>query len=136
MGAVNNDANDYLSARRAAAIERLTAWACLVEDVRNLVAAALREGAGHPRLDNYVAVMNSAVVSRPTVFGRRAAIAQFLVDILGEQKAEQWIGEVELSADQVDLIGLDSTGRDGNERFPYTIGNLTTEERQWLLELG
>ena len=38
-----------------------------------------------------------------------------------------------LPFDAVDLLGLDGTGRDGNERFPYTWGNLTEAERAKLL---
>jgi hypothetical protein len=34
----------------------------------------------------------------------------------------------ELDADTVEAIGLDATGRDGSERFPYTLENLHLEE--------
>jgi hypothetical protein len=37
-----------------------------------------------------------------------------------------------LSADLVDDLGLDSTGRDGDDRFPYTWANLTDAERRQL----
>lgn len=39
----------------------------------------------------------------------------------------------ELSFDQVESIGLDGTGRDGGERFPYTWAKLTDAERAALL---
>lgn len=38
----------------------------------------------------------------------------------------------ELDADEVAAIGLDPTGRDGNERFPYTRRKLTDAERKAL----
>ena len=38
----------------------------------------------------------------------------------------------ELSFDEVEAIGLDGTGRDLNERFPYTWSNLTDDERRML----
>lgn len=34
----------------------------------------------------------------------------------------------ELDADTVSALGLDPTGRDGDPRFPYTIGKLTLPE--------
>lgn len=34
----------------------------------------------------------------------------------------------ELGADEVDALGLDSTGRDGDPRFPYTEAKLTPAE--------
>jgi hypothetical protein len=34
----------------------------------------------------------------------------------------------ELDADTVGMLGLDPTGRDGDPRFPYTIGKLTLPE--------
>jgi hypothetical protein len=34
-----------------------------------------------------------------------------------------------LSVDEVEAIGLDGTGVDHNERFPYAYANLTDEER-------
>ena len=42
----------------------------------------------------------------------------------------------ELDFDTVEALGLDGTGRDGNERWPYTYGNLTDEERARLNALG
>jgi hypothetical protein len=36
---------------------------------------------------------------------------------------------VALDGDAVSAIGLDSTGRDGDWRFPYTYGLLTDAER-------
>lgn len=38
----------------------------------------------------------------------------------------------ELDADEVDALGLDPTGRDGNPRFPFTETNLTDVEREAL----
>lgn len=38
----------------------------------------------------------------------------------------------ELSFDAVEAIGLDGTGRTADERFPYTWGNLTEDERAHL----
>jgi hypothetical protein len=38
----------------------------------------------------------------------------------------------ELSFDEVEAIGLDGTGRNGDDRFPYTWGNLTPDERERL----
>ncbi len=35
----------------------------------------------------------------------------------------------ELPFDDVEAIGLDGTGRDGDERFPYTWAKLTADER-------
>ncbi len=35
----------------------------------------------------------------------------------------------ELPGEVVEAIDLDLTGRDGNERFPYTYANLTPAER-------
>ena len=35
----------------------------------------------------------------------------------------------ELDFDTVEALGLDGTGRDGNERFPYTYAKLTSDER-------
>jgi hypothetical protein len=37
-----------------------------------------------------------------------------------------------LSFDSVEAIGLDGTGHDGDERFPYTWSNLTPDERERL----
>ncbi len=37
--------------------------------------------------------------------------------------------------DDVEDIGLDGTGRDGDPRFPYTWAKLTTAERAQLLDL-
>lgn len=34
-----------------------------------------------------------------------------------------------LSFDDVEVIGLDGTGRSGDPRFPYTWAKLTTDER-------
>ncbi|MGV0985011.1 MAG: hypothetical protein ACOYB2_10680 [Limnohabitans sp.] len=39
----------------------------------------------------------------------------------------------ELSYDEVEAIGLDGTGRDGDERFPYTFASLTPDDRRRLL---
>lgn len=41
----------------------------------------------------------------------------------------------ELPVDLVEEIGLDGTGRDGGERFPYTWGDLTADERETALYL-
>lgn len=41
-----------------------------------------------------------------------------------------------LPYDAVDALGLDGTGRDGNNRFPYTWATLTEAERMRLLELA
>lgn len=38
----------------------------------------------------------------------------------------------ELSYDEVEAIGLDGTGRDGDPRFPYRWSNLTDDERRML----
>jgi hypothetical protein len=39
-----------------------------------------------------------------------------------------------LTFDQAEAAGVDGTGRDQDPRFPYTWGNLTTEERAKLLD--
>jgi hypothetical protein len=57
-----------------------------------------------------------------------------LVDFLGDWRAEKILSAVELNFDQVEQLGLDGTGRDGDERFPYTVGNLTDAERERLIE--
>lgn len=48
----------------------------------------------------------------------------------------RWSEEVEevneLGFDEVEAIGLDGTGRDGDPRFPYTWANLTDDERRML----
>lgn len=40
--------------------------------------------------------------------------------------------EDELGAEEVDAIGLDSSGLSGDPRFPYTEANLTDEEQSAL----
>ncbi len=42
----------------------------------------------------------------------------------------------ELSLDIVEALGLDGTGRDGDDRFPYTWDNLTDTERDQLWTLA
>jgi len=42
----------------------------------------------------------------------------------------------ELDADTVSALGLDPTGRDLSDRFPYTLENLTDEELLLLLFLS
>lgn len=50
----------------------------------------------------------------------------------GDYCQQQPIADRPLSADLVDDIGLDSSGCDGDERFPYRWSNLTEEERAWV----
>ena len=38
----------------------------------------------------------------------------------------------ELPFEATEALGLDGTGRDGDERFPYTWSNLTDDERRRL----
>ena len=119
MGTGNNDA------ARKAAIERLTLWVHLADGV-GAVGAVIHEAL----LEDDGRSIGGYTESEPA-----AAAAELLIELLGEHRAKQRLGEVELSADQVDALGLDSSGTDGNERFPYTGGNLTADERQRLTEL-
>lgn len=42
--------------------------------------------------------------------------------------ADQVHPDDELSYDECEAIGLDGTGINGDERFPYTYGTLTADE--------
>lgn len=140
-------AGEIVAARKAAAVERLTPWARIIDSLGTFPLGDLvREAADtyrnevlagrdfHPIADD--AAADGLYQRTEHMIDETEGVADMvsvLVGLLGEYRAEKLLGAVEITFDQAESLGLDGTGRDGNERAPYTIGNLTDDERQQLL---
>lgn len=105
-------------------------WACVDEDNRDGYFAA----EGLPTApEAYRTVRDAAVADLEPIVTELDGVNEG--DEADEaDEADELPGELDL--DSVEALGLDGTGRDGNERFPYTIFNLTDDERRRLWTLA